>query len=358
MKISIIGSGFIAHIHAEMIKALGHELVAIVSRDNLKAMEFANRWNIPHFGTDLALAIEKSDCIHLCTPPLAHYEQAKKIILARKHLICEKPLSIDPEQAKELYKLANTKTIVAAVNFNVRYHEACHRAKVAIAQKEFGNIRLIHGSYLQEFHAESDYYSWRYKPVEGGKMRAVTEIGSHWIDLVRYWTGLEITAVAANFANFQPNRFLTPDGLIHPTKMKESQAISIISEDAATVLFKFSNGAIGNVVLSEVAHGKKNQLKLEVTGTHQSIWWNNETPYQLFQGQKSKGVQISTNPFGGGFKETFKDLFKSVYEAIESPEKATNYPSFKDGAINAAVCEAIYQSAKNNSKWIPIAYKF
>jgi len=355
MKTSIIGSGFIAHIHAEMIKALGHELVAIVSRNDLKAAEFANKWSIPHFGTDIALAIEKSDCVHLCTPPLAHFAQAKAILSAEKHLICEKPLTIDPKKAQELYTLAKTKKVVAAVNFNVRYHEAGQRAKAIIAKKEFGKIRLIHGSYLQEFHANSDFYSWRYKTDEGGKMRATTEIGSHWIDLVRYWTGLEITAVAANFANFQPNRYLTKDGLMHPTKKESSQSVQVNSEDAATILLKFSNGAIGNLILSEVSHGKMNQLQLTVTGRHQSVWWDNETPYQLFQGEKNKGVQVSNNPFGGGFKETFKALFKSVYAAIESPNVPSNYPTFQDGAINATVCDAIYQSAKSDSAWVMVA---
>ena len=352
MKVAIVGSGFIAHVHAETIKGLGQELVAIISRNEAKAADFAKKWQIPHHGTSIKLAIEKSDCIHLCTPPIAHYDQAKAILSAGKHLICEKPLTIDASKAKALYDLAQEKGVVAAVNFNVRYHEACQRAKELITQQDFGTIRLIHGSYLQEFHANSDYYSWRYQPAEGGKMRATTEIGSHWIDLVRYWTGLEITAVAANFGNFAPHRFLTIDGMIHPHEKENSKAVVITSEDAATILLRFSNGAIGNLILSEVSHGKMNQLQLEVTGSQQSVWWNNETPYQLYHGEKNKGVQLTTNPFGGGFEETFKELFKAVYKAIETPNDTVNYPTFKDGAINAAVCEAIYQSAKHDSIWI------
>lgn len=354
MKVAIIGSGFIAHVHAETIKALGHELIAIISRKEANAATFAKKWTIPYYGTSLQLALTKSDCIHLCTPPLAHYAQAKTIIAAGKHLICEKPLTLDAKEATILYDLAKKKGVITAVNFNVRYHEACQRAKELITKKEFGAIRLIHGSYLQEFHADSDYYNWRYQPAEGGKMRATTEIGAHWIDLVHYWTGLEITAVAANFAHFQPIRFLTKDGIIHQKEQENSQQVEVTSEDAATILLKFSNGAIGNLILSEVSHGKKNQLKLEVTGSNQSVWWNNETPYQLFHGAKNKGVQMTTNPFGGGFEATFKQLFKNVYAAIESPNKVVNYPTFKDGAINAAICEAIYKSATNDSIWVTI----
>ena len=356
MRISIIGSGFIAATHAAIIKSLGHDLVAIISRNHLSATQFAEKWSIPFAGTDIETAIEKSDCIHICTPPLAHFEYAKKAILAGKHLICEKPLTIAANQAKMLMDLAEKKQVVAAVNFNVRYHEACLRAKNIIAQESFGQIQLIHGSYLQEFHATSDFYSWRYKADEGGPMRATTEIGSHWIDLARYWTGLEIEAISANFTNFNPKRYLTPDNLLHSSVQTPAKTVAVNSEDVATLVLKFSNGAIGNVVLSEVAHGRKNQLQLEVSGSNQSVWWNNEKPYQLYTGKKNQGIQTQVNPFGDGFSATFKGLFAAVYEAIENQNlrQKPNYPTFEDGYINAKICEAAYQSAIAKGIWVTI----
>ena len=94
-----------------------------------------------------------------------------------------------------------------------------------------------------------------------------------------------------------------------------------------------------------------NQLSIEVTGSRQSIWWNNETPYQLFKGQKGKGTTILNQPFSGGFKETFKALFEQFYKAIAFPKSAITYPTLMDGYKNVSVCEAIYQSAKNDSIW-------
>ena len=88
--------------------------------------------------------------------------------------------------------------------------------------------------------------------------------------------------------------------------------------------------------------------------THQSVWWNNEQPYQLHQGQKGKPARIHSNPFGGGFVETFSSLFKAVYAKIETPSSVQNYPTFEDGYINAMVCEAIYKSAKNESIWTTV----
>lgn len=354
MKIGVIGCGFIAETHAQSIRALGHNLEVVVSRNLEKVTAFAKKWKVPHYGINFELAIAKCDCIHICTPPMAHYQYAKAVILAKKHILCEKPLCIHPAEASELFQLAKEQGVIAAVNFNVRFHEACKRARKSIGQKAFGKIRLIHGSYLQEFHAERDFYSWRYQRAEGGNMRATTEIGAHWIDLVRYWTGLEVIAVAANFANFQPQRYLDKDGIIYSDSDQNRQVVQVESEDAATILFKFSNGAIGNVVLSEVSHGKSNQLQLTVTGEYQSISWNNEHPYQLLKGEKNKGIQVETNPFGDGFNASFTSLFKEFYQAIASPSHSSSFPTFKDGYINALICQAIYKSAQQNSKWVPI----
>lgn len=352
MKVSIIGTGFIANTHVQAIRALGHEVKVIISRKEENAKKFAKQWHIPLFGIDIQLAIKNSDCIHLCTPPMLHFQHAKAAILANKHVICEKPLTIHPTESKELFELAKARKVVAAVNFNVRYHAISQRVKSLIKQPTFGTIRMIHGAYLQEFHAISDYYSWRYQ----GKMRAVTEIGSHWIDLVRYWTDLEITAVAAQFAHFNRQRYVTNDGRIHTENQANSKEVSVLSEDAATVFFRFSNGAIGTVVLSEIAHGKKNELTVKITGSQQALSWNNEYPYQLHIGEKNKGIRTETNPFSDGFAGTFISFFKEVYQAMEdkkSMKKAT-FPTFYDGYINALICEAIYQSATQNSKWVAV----
>jgi len=356
MRISIIGSGFIANVHAETIKALGHEITVVISSNQENAKSFAKKWGISKFGTDFQLALEHSDCIHLCTPPMVHFEHAKAAILAQKHVLCEKPLVITPEEGKALMELAEIQQVHVGVNFNVRYHEVTHRAKERITNKDFGSIRMIHGSYLQEFHALSDYYNWRYQEELGGKMRAVTEIGAHWIDLVRHWTGLEVHSVSANFASFDPQRFVTEDGKIHITKQKKSKIVQVNSEDVATIFFKFSNGAIGNLVLSEIAHGKKNELKIEITGHKQSLSWNNEQPYQLHLGEKNKPLQTDGNPFGGGFESTFKGLFKDFYQAIDQKQhiEKGSYPTLEDGYINALICDSIYQSAQQNSAWVSV----
>lgn len=351
MKVAIVGTGLIGNSHVQALHALGHEVVIAINRSQERGEGFAKQWNIPRFSTDFPEALsEEVEVVHICTPPALHYDMIKAALLADKHVVCEKPMCIEPQRAKELVELAKERDLIGAVVFNVRFHEASQHAKAKLADPAFGTIRLLHGSYLQEFHALPDYYSWRYQPELAGPMRALTEIGSHWIDLVRYWSGLEINAVSAQFAAFDPERKLR-EGMMH--RRGEGEPLKVPSEDVATLSLRFSNGAIGNVVLSEVSHGRSNRLQLEITGTQQSLWWCNEQPYQLQLGEKFQGYQTLTFPFGDGFGQTFQACFAAIYADIERGETSPDrpYATFEDGYRNAAVCMAAYRSAQQEGKW-------
>ncbi|MEZ5039193.1 MAG: Gfo/Idh/MocA family oxidoreductase [Saprospiraceae bacterium] len=355
MRVSLVGTGFIAAVHAKALKELGQELVVVVNQTHAKAETFAKDWAVARFGTDFSLALAADiDVVHICTPPTSHYQMIKAALLAGKHVVCEKPLCLNPAEAKEVMLLASEKQLIGAVLFNIRFHEACQQVKAFIASADFGTINLIHGTYLQAFHALPDAYSWRYISESAGPMRATTEIGSHWIDLARYWTGLEVAAVSANFGHFNPHRVLS-EGMMYPEEREGGEKLIVDSEDAAVISLRFSNGAIGNVVLSEVSHGRSNRLHLEVTGSKQSVWWTNEVPYQWHSSEKNAGIRTQTNAFGGGFPETFKAFFESVYRDIEEGYPPIHdYPTFYDGYVNTTICAAIFESARHHSSWVSI----
>lgn len=356
MNAAIIGSGFIAGVHAQALLELGHTIAAVVNANVKSAEVFAEKYRAECFGDDLTLALKDNiDCVHICTPPALHYEAVKAALSAGKHVICEKPMCLDPYEAKELMLLAGERKLVGAVNFNVRFYDACSKAREFIFSPEFGDICLIHGSYLQEFHALPAEYSWRYKPELAGQMRATTEIGSHWIDLVRFWTGLEIKEVSANYGKFTPDRYVA-DGIMCRDRKENSKKITVTSDDAAVISIRFSNGAIGSLLLSEVSHGRNNRISIEVTGTNQSVWWNSEDPYCLNSSQKYAGVNTRINAFSGGFPNTFKAFFEEVYKDVERgrPSGEPVYPTFYDGYVNSAVCAAVYESAGNNSAWVRV----
>ncbi|MEE4194024.1 MAG: Gfo/Idh/MocA family oxidoreductase [Anaerolineae bacterium] len=357
MRTAIIGTGFVAELHAQVLQGLGHSIIAVVNPTLEKAEAFGNIWGAKHAFDDLNKALDIGlDTVHICTPPISHVEIVKACIAAETHLFCEKPLTVDAGDAAELFRITEEKHLIHALNFNNRFYAVCEQARQAIATEDFGSPYLIHGNYLQEFHALPDFYSWRYKPEVAGPMRAVTEIGSHWIDLARYWSGLEIEAVSAVFGCFQPDRKLV-DGIMHPPA--DDANLHIASEDAAAVFLRFSNGAMGNMMLSEVSHGRGNQLKLEVSSGAKSIWWNSEYPYQLHHAKKFAGVTTQTFPFGHGFMGTFTDCMTAFYEDVEEGKvnPQPRYATFKDGAVNAAICDAIYLSATHASQWTPVEMK-
>lgn len=353
MKSAIIGSGLIAGIHAQALTSLGIRIGTVINPHIEHAQSFAQQWNIEKASADLKDAFAPEiDAVHICTPPAMHAEIIKALLAHQKQIICEKPLCLDPSDAAEVVSLAQKMDCVNAVVFNCRYYDAVQKMKEYVESGALGRIVLIHGMYQQEYHALPDFCSWRYQPEKAGKMRAVTEIGSHWIDLASYVSGLSIEEVSASFAKVQPQRTVV-GGMMHALQSDREIALLVSSEDAAAVTFHFSNGALGSVLLSEVSHGRGNQLTLEIIGTKQSIWWNSEEPGEYYVGEKGKGIENRINAFQGAYPETFRLLFQDVYAdiAVGHPSQSLKYPSFADGAYNTAVCSSIYESAMQDSIW-------
>ena len=356
MKIAIVGCGNIANTHAQELTGMGLTISVVMGIDTRQAEAFAKTWGIEEYTDNFDRVLDKDiTTVHICTPPTLHYEMVKKVILAGKHVICEKPFCLKASEARELLELSKEKGTITAVNFNVRYHEACHRFRQKVLSPEFGNVYLIHGTYQQEFHVLPAEYMWRYQESLAGPMRATTEIGSHWIDLVRFLTGLEVNEVSATYGKFCPDRYVK-DGMMYEKNVEGSEKIHVESDDAVIATLKFNNGALGCLLLSEITQGKSNYVSVEISGSSQSARWDSESPYKLYSSSKFEGELCETNAFGGGFPNTFSSFFSEVYKDMKSgsPSPAPTYPIFYDGYINAAICEAIYESANNNSKWTEV----
>ena len=355
MKAVIIGAGFAGQVHAAALKACGVEVVGIITSREETAEAFAKQWNIPRWGTDLSLAFsEDVDAVHICTPPTSHGRMVKELLAHGKNVLCEKPLSFDAEEAAEIAKVASESGRICALTFNVRYHMAVQKARQIIASGEFGRPLLIHGNYMQEFNAFPAPLDWRYKPELAGTMRAVSEIGSHWIDLAQYISGKKVTAVSALFGNFHPDRILA-DGMMYPTDADvKGEPIHIVSEDAAALTFQYEDGAMGNVLLSEISPGRGNRLTLEITCQYGNLWWNEEDNNILYTAKKGEGVRMEVFAFGNGFTDTFRTLLENYYQAIADGKTTGDWPTFEEGAQVTAVCCAAAKSAEEDSRWVKL----
>lgn len=353
MRAAIVGTGGIAAVHARALHALGHTVAAVVSRTQAGADTFA-RAHAPACAVattrpEAALA-SGVDAVHICTPPALHGAAIRACLEAGRHVVSEKPLCLDAAEARELAALFEARGLVAALCLNVRYYPANRAAAERLRAGALGRPLLIHGEYLQAFHAPPHDDGWRFDPALGGPLRAITEIGTHWIDLATHWTGLPVEAVCAATGNFYPTRYrhgrlltLEPGG----------QPVVTASEDAAAVVLRFQGGAIGTVLLSEVSRGHGNDLALEVACERGSVAWREAEPDALLLASDQDGGGMAPRRFPATPREdTFVPLFAAAYADMALPpaRRAGGYPTFRDGAYLARACEAIAESARTG-RW-------
>ncbi len=356
MKTGIWGAGNIAHTHAEALLAAGITAAAIVDVDEEKAKAFAEEFHIKKWGCDPSILLEEEiQTVHVCTPPNLHYEMVMQLLEHRKNVLCEKPLCFEDVQAEELVRKAKERGVVCAINFNVRFHMACQKARKLVESDAFGRVNLIHGNYLQEFNAFPAPIDWRYNTKLAGRMRAVTEIGTHWMDIAQYISGQKVKAVSANFGRFYPERYVEENTMYPDSKNgKRTETINVISEDAAAINLKFENGAIGTLLLSEISQGRINRITLEVTGEKMNLWWNSEDNNLLNTAVKGSGVNTEIFGFGNGFMDTFCSLVKSFYEDVKKGciSEDPVYPTFEEGENIVKLCNAMLDSADSDGKWV------
>ena len=378
IKAAIVGTGFIGPAHLEALRRIPNvEVVALVEVNQELADEKAKQLGIPraYIFADM-LKQDDIDVVHICTPNFLHYSQAKAVLEAEKHVVCEKPLAISLEEAEDLVKIAKTTGLVNAVHFNLRYYPMVRQMKVMREKGELGEVYSIMGSYLQDWLFLQTDYNWRLEPDKSGDSRAIADIGSHLLDITEYVTGLKITAVMADFSTVHKTR-LKPLKAIETYSGKmltadDYQEVPINTEDHATVLLRFDNGSKGSITVSQVNAGRKNRLNIEIAGSVSAFEFNSERPNELWIGKREKAnEQLMKDPslvhrevsslvsFPGGhnegFPDTSKQLFKEVYAAVaagKQPEKPT-FPTFADGWRELLIGERIVESNKKQA-WVTI----
>ncbi len=337
MKVVLIGTGGIAHLHAASLRKLGIGIGGVLGVDRKEAEDFRKQYGIDKAYTSLDEFDGSLDGVHIATPPNSHFDYAMFCLENDIPLICEKPLSIDLEEAKTLSAKAEGKKV--ALNFNNRYLDLVNEYKDRVYGED---IKAIMGHYYQSYHILPVPYSWRYDVNVGGKMRAVTEIGSHYFDLVRYITGEEIVEVFASFLNTKEDVYLSEQGEL--VRELNDNKVSVKNEDIAYVTFKLSGGGLCNVSLSEISHGRNNEILIDINTGGRNFIVNLEQPYKLYEGVGGSIIEHSF-PFGGGFSNTFESFFEDFY----FKRHGGKYANFLDGYENAKILEAIYRSSLSGS---------
>jgi predicted dehydrogenase len=389
---ALVGTGFIGPVHAEALRRLGRPIVGVLGSSPERSRAAAEALNVrlAYHSFDQLLADPMAGVIHLASPNRLHYEQCRQALSAGKHVVCEKPLALTSAQTAELVALAERSPGVAAVCYNVRFYPLCHEARERVQSGELGSVYHVTGSYLQDWLLYDSDFNWRVLASEGGALRAVADIGTHWLDLVTWVSGLEVQSVCADLQTFLLTRrrrrgsVETFQGKLEgiaaeparpwgwPGGDRPPEVVSVDTEDYGAALLRFRGGATGAFTVSQVAAGRKNALRFEVYGSKGSLAWDSERPNELWLGRRERpnellqrdpallgaaARRVADYPGGHneGFPDTFKQLFRSIYSYIEAGDLGAPrpFPTFADGHREALLCDALLASHREQ-RWAPV----
>ncbi|QDT07745.1 1,5-anhydro-D-fructose reductase [Rubripirellula lacrimiformis] len=373
---AVVGTGFIGPVHVEALKRAGVQVTGILGSSPAKSVAAAQSLGLPrgYQSFDEVLADETVDAVHLTTPNRFHFEQAAACLRSGKHVMCEKPLAMNSAQSQELVQLARQSGLAAGVAYNIRFYPLCHEAAARARTADFGDCLHITGSYVQDWLLKPTDYNWRVIAEDGGELRAVADIGTHWLDLVQFVTGLHVQSVCADLQTVHATR-QRPTGETRSFSHSNDAAthpVSITTEDAGCILLKFSDLSRGSLHVSQTTAGRKNCLRFEIAGSGQSLAWDSQQPNSLWIGHRDRpsetlirdpalmspsAAQVTSYPGGHneGFPDTFKQLFRTFYASIEAHDfgPSQKYPMFIDGHREILLCEAILQSHRQQA-WVDV----
>lgn len=376
LNAAIVGLGFVGKAHLEGLRRLGISVQGILGSSPERSKEASKSMGLPRAYTALEeLAADPSvHVVHLCTPNYLHFQEASQLLRAGKHVLCEKPLALDPRESATLVSLLKETGRVGAVAYNLRYYPLCQEARALINKGEIGQVKLVHGSFLQDWLLFETDWNWRLDAKLGGELRAVSDIGTHWLDLAAWMISTSVSELCADLATILPTR-RRPRGRIESFQQAdtgETEEVMISTDDYGSVLLRFENDAHGVLTVSQVSAGHKACLSIEVNGSEGSLAFNSESPNTLWIGRRDRACELlpkdprlqspesrgyAAYPAGHpeGYPDTFVQLFKDFYGYIAAGDLRAprTFPTFETGHEELVLCEAIAESVQKKS-WVTV----
>ena len=363
LGIALIGYAFMGRAHSQAWRSVGAafdvpeiERRVLVGRDESAVAQAARRLDWQEHATDWreVIAREDVDIVDICTPGFLHAEIAIAALEAGKHVLCEKPLANDTDEAVrmvEAARAARERGQVAALGHTYRRVPALAHARDLVAAGRLGEIRQVRASYLQDWLVDAEAgMSWRLRKETAGS-GALGDIGSHAVDQIQFVTGQSVTAVRGRLATMVPER------------PGEDGPEPVTVDDAAWASLELSGGAIASLEASRMATGRKNELSLEVYGTDGALRFDLERLDELWvldatrpvteQGFTRIVVTEPEHPYLEGWwpqghvlgwENAFTNQARDLLLAVAGRDPAAYSPDFEDGLALQRVLEAIIDS--------------
>lgn len=377
IRTAVIGAGFMGRVHSEAIRRLGNvEIVAVVASTDEEASGFGKSIGVERTSADFSTVLSDAsiEAVHICTPNVLHAPMSKAAMEAGKAVLCEKPLTMSASEAEELVAIAKAKGVANCVNHNLRYYPVLQHVRRLIATGALGEVLAVQGTYSQDWLLYDTDFNWRLESKHNGPLRAMGDIGSHWMDMIQHLTGLGITALCADLQTFHKTR-KKPKGNIQTFAGKKLQPedydpVEIDTEDFGSVLIHLGDRARGAFTVSQISAGCKNRFQVEIFGTKSGVIWNQERPDELWIGQRNEPNQIILKdpslldpeaatyadlPGGHseGYDDTHKQCFRRFYRRVADPSAPVEYPTFADGLRGMRLLEKVLES-KASRGWVTV----
>jgi len=303
----------------------------------------------------------RMDFISIVTPNHVHYGPAKMALENGFHVVCDKPLSFDLDEAKDLVETVNRTGNIFALTHNYTGYPMVKQAKAMVKHGDLGTIRKVVVEYpqgwLSDFIESTDQKqaAWRTDPKRSGIAGAMGDIGTHAENLAEYITGLEISEICADISTIVEGRLLDDDG---------------------NVLLRFNNGARGVLHASQISKGEENSLNIRVYGTKAGIEWHQMEPNTLIVKYGDKPTEIYRTGVGelypealsaarvpAGHPEGYLEAFANIYrnfakcvqariDGVDVDPLYDDFPTVEDGLRGMQFIYKVIESGKSEAKWV------
>jgi predicted dehydrogenase len=369
------GGGFIGkvHVQAAMLDHRAVLMAGALSSDPARAKALAPAFNISAeraygsyqemVGGETRLPPEQRiDFVSIATPNDTHFAIARAFVEAGFNVLCDKPMTLDLAQARELARIVEQAGVVFAVTHSYTGYPLVRQAREMIRAGQLGDINAVRVTYLQSSlyrqrtPEQQRRFAWKVDPARAGASGCFGDIGIHAYNLLRYVTGLVPGQLACHLRAYHPESRL---------------------DDYGTALLRFQDGALGTITASRVSQGRENDLWFEIDGTRGSLEWHQEEPNKMWfkvNGQPHRlytrdplapylaesAVRSCRIPSGHpeGFLEAFANLYLAVYDDIGArtcgqlwPVSPGLYPGVADGVEGMSFVTACVASAHNDGVW-------
>jgi predicted dehydrogenase len=376
LRAAVIGAGFVGRAHIEALRRLAIPIQGVLGSSLARTQGACHSLGIARAYQSMEeLASDGSvDVVHVCTPNHLHFPETESALQAGKHVMCEKPLAMNTQETAALVQLAQKQGRVGAVTYNLRYYPLCQEAHALVKQGAIGEPWIAHGTYLQDWLFYPSDWNWRLDPELGGAMRAVADIGTHWLDLICWITGRNLKELCADLATVIPVR-QRPKGPVETFKKiadTATEPVRMTTDDYGSILLHFEGGLRGVLTVSQVSAGRKNRMWFEIDGSEGSLAWDEEQPNVLWIGSRkeanrylikdpslmspqARGYAAYPAGHAEGYPDTFVQLFKDLYGYIAAGDfKAQrSFPTFETGHYEVKLCELIAVSARER-RWVEV----